>query len=84
MSLLTSNAQSLNPPSDYLYGTPGHRGFLQALSFVCAQAVAQSCPSHPMHERVMRYAAYSRARIQRDIDARRAAEKRASRANKAA
>jgi len=80
MSLLTSNSQSLNPSSDYLYGTLGRRVFLQDLQFICAQAVAQTYPEHPMYEPVMREATRSRARIQRDLDARKAAEQRAIKA----
>src|SRR5262249_41830549 len=77
MSLLTSDAISLNPPADYLYGTYGHRGFLKSLAACCAHAVAQTCPSHPMHERVMRRTADSRRRIKQDLDTQRAAEQRA-------
>ena len=74
---LSSDAPSLNPPSDYLYGKPGRSAFLYALFLCCAQAAAQCCETHPLHEPVMRHAAESRDRIEKyraheaDVDARR-------------
>jgi hypothetical protein len=56
-------AKSLNPPADHLYGKPGHRGFLQALDLICAQAVAQTCQTHPLHESVLARAEASRTMI---------------------
>jgi hypothetical protein len=69
------NAPSLNPPADYLYGTPGHRVFLQDLKFICAQAVSQTYFAHPLHERVMRDAARSRARVHQALESQRATER---------
>ena len=74
------NAPSLNPPSDYLYGLPGRRVFLQDLSVICAQAVAQSCPTHPMHERVTEFAEDSRSGFKPRLAAQEAAEQRAIKA----
>jgi hypothetical protein len=61
--LLTSNAASLNPPADYLYGSPGHGIFLDALALCCASAFAQCNYLHPWHEYVMHSARASRNRV---------------------
>jgi hypothetical protein len=74
---LSSDAPSLNPPSDYLYGKSGRSAFLYALFLCCAQAAAQCCETHPLHEAVMRDAKASRDRVQEhlaylaDVEARR-------------
>ena len=74
---LSSDAPSLNPPSDYLYGKSGRSAFLNALSLCCSQATAQCCETHPLHEQVMQHAAASRKRIEEhlsylaDVEARR-------------
>ena len=80
MSLLTSDAPSLNPTADHLLGNRGRKGFLKSLSACCAHAIAQTCPTHPMHKRVMQHAADSRDGFKRLLAKQSAAKQRAKKA----
>ena len=57
-------ARSLCPRPDIQVDDPAKRtAFMQALALICASAVAATCSTHPLHDRVIQIAKESRARI---------------------
>ena len=57
-------ARSLCPRPDIYVDDPAKRAvFIQALGLICASAVAESCPTHPLHDLVVQKAKTSRERI---------------------
>jgi hypothetical protein len=53
---------SLNPPADYLFGTPGYGSYMTALAHCRSSAFFQCCTSHPLHEAYALNATRSRKR----------------------